>query len=350
MKKTLTLLLKALLGLIALCFIVYQLGPRPAVPVFAQKQYPAAASLTELEARVQQGEAAEPGLKPGCEAKIVWADTARKAKTPIAILYLHGFGASREEGTPLPENLARRFGCNLYLARMDEHGVDEGDGNLCELTADSYVESAEQALAVAQQLGDSVVILGTSGGGGLGLFLCSRYPEVKGLVTWSPAVRVFRKSASLLTGPWALQLARWVTGKSHNDWPYRKPEYQAKYWTNHQCWEGVVQFTMFLKHAMTPETFAKVHCPVFVSYYYENEEKQDKTVSVAAMREMVSQLGTPAAQRREMSFPNARDHVISSGILSSDWQGVERESAKFMEEVMGMRVAFVSPTVPQSGF
>jgi len=339
MKKALLSLLKALFGIAVLLFAVYQLGPRPAVPVFAKKQYPAAASLTELEATIRASEAAEPGIKPDCEAKIVWADTARKVKTPVALLYLHGFGASREEGAPLPEDLARRFGCNLYLARMDEHGVEEGDGNLCEMTADSYVESAEQALAVAQQLGDSVVILGTSGGGGLGIFLCARHPEVKGLVTWSPAVRVFRSSASLLTGPWALQLARWVTGKSHNDWPYRNPEQQRKYWTNHQCWEGVVQFTMFLKYAMTPQTFAAIRCPVFVGYYYENEENQDKTVSVAAMREMFAQLGTPAAQRREMSFPNARDHVIGSHILSKDWQGVERESAKFMEEVMGMRAA-----------
>lgn len=337
MKKVGLLVLKTILGIALLLFLIYQLGPRPAAPVFTKKHYSPATSLAELEASIRASEAAEPGIKPNCEAKIVWADTTKKAKTRTALLYLHGFGASREEGAPLPEDLARRFGCNLYLARMDEHGVEEGEGNLCELTADSYVESAEQALAIAQQLGDSVVILGTSGGGGLGIFLCSRHPEVKGLVTWSPAVRVFRKSASLLTGPWAMQLARWVTGKDHNDWPYRKPEQQVKYWTNHQCWEGVVQFAMFLKHAMVPETFAAVKCPVFVGYYYENEEKQDKSVSVAAMKEMLAQLGTPAAQRREVNFPNAHDHVIGSQILSSDWQGVERESAKFMEEVLGMK-------------
>jgi len=336
-KKILLRFFQGLFGAAFLLFAIYQLGPRPAVPVFAKVTYPPAASLTELEASIRSSEAAEPGIKPDCDAKIVWADTANKAKTRIALLYLHGFGASHEEGAPLPEDLARRFGCNLYLARMDEHGVEEGEGNLCEMTADSYVESAERALSVAQQLGDSVVILGTSGGGGLGLFLCSRHPEVKGLVTWSPAVRVFRKSAGLLTGPWAMQLARSVTGNDHNDWPFRKPEQQAKYWTNHQCWEGVIQFTMFLKHAMTPQTFAAVKCPFFMGYYYENEEKQDKSVSVAAMKEMFAQLGTPAAQKRELPFPKAHDHVIGSRILSEDWQGVERESARFMEEVLGMK-------------
>ncbi|HMX40034.1 MAG TPA: alpha/beta fold hydrolase [Saprospiraceae bacterium] len=339
MRKVLIWLSKATLFALAFLLALYLLGPRPAVPVFAKKDYPEAASLAELEAAIQRREAAEPGIKPDCGAKIVWADTSRRVKTPIALLYLHGFGASRQEAAPLPEDLARHFGCNLYLARMDEHGVDEGDANLCELSADSYAESAEEALSVAQQLGDSVVILGTSGGGALGLFLAARHPEVKGLVTWSPAVRLFRRSAALLPGPWSVQLARLITGHDHNEWAFRKPIEQPKYWTNHQCWEGVVQFAVFLKYAMTPATFAAIRCPVFVGYYYEDEEHQDKAVSVAAMREMLAQLSTPSGQKREVNFPNARDHVISSAILSSDWQGVERESAAFMQEVMGMQAA-----------
>lgn len=336
MKKVIRRIIQAILALVGLLAAIYLLGPRPATPVFPRHTYSPAPSLTVLETDIRGREAAEPGIKPDCEARIVWADTTRKSKTPVALLYLHGFGASRQEGAPIPEDLARRFGCNLYLARMDEHGVEEGNANLCDLTADSYVESAEQALAVAQQLGDSVVILGTSGGGALGLFLSSRHPEVKGLVTWSPAVRLFRQSAALLPGPWSVQLARLITGHDHNDWPFRKPDEQRKYWTNHQCWEGVVQFAVFLKHAMTPAIFQTIRCPVFLGYYYEDEAHQDKAVSVAAMREMFAQLSTPAGQKREVNFPLARDHVIGSRILSSDWQGVERESAKFMEEVMRM--------------
>ncbi|MCC6462972.1 MAG: alpha/beta hydrolase [Saprospiraceae bacterium] len=331
--------IKSLYTLVALAFLlagVYALGPRPKAPRFETPAPTApAASPEALEAAIQAAEAAEPGIKPGCEARIVWADTSQKAKTPVAFLYLHGFGASPEEGAPLPENLARQFGCNLYLARLDEHGVEEADANLCELTADSYLESAEKALAIAQQLGDSVVILGTSGGGALGLFLSARHPEVKGLLVWSPAVRLFDPNAQLLPGPWGIQLARFITGNSHHNWKYKKPV-QAKYWTNHQCWEGVIQFSLFLQHAMTPETFAAIHCPVFVGYYYKNEEKQDKVVSVAAMQEMFAQLGTAPAQKRKIAFPNAGDHVIGSQLLSGDWQGVERESARFLDEVLGM--------------
>ena len=57
-------------------------------------------------------------------------------------------------------------------------------------------------------------------------------------------------------------------------------------------------------------------------------------VSVAAMREMFGQLGTPAALKREISLPETSDHVIASQIISKDWQGVERESAAFLRDIV----------------
>jgi hypothetical protein len=165
------------------------------------------------------------------------------------------------------------------------------------------------------------------------LFLCSRHPEVAGLATWSPAVELFAPEAKLLTGPWGRQIAGWIRGSDHNDWPFKKP-IQARYWTNHQCWDGIIQFNQFLNHAMVPTTFQAIKCPVFVGYYYENEEQQDKLVSVAAMKRMLSQLGTPPEQRKEVNFPNAKDHVIGSQIVSQDWQGVERETAQFLSTIV----------------
>jgi esterase/lipase len=330
--KVIKFLFKAIAFLLVAGFVIFKFGPTPPKPTFAKYVGKSANSLLDLEADVASTEKSERGIKPNCQARIVWADSL-KTKTKVVFLYLHGFGASEHEGAPLPENLAKNFKCNLFLARLDEHGVDEGDDNLKELTADSYVESAEKALFIAQQLGDSVVILGTSGGGGLALFLASRHPELKGLVTWSPAIKLYDPNAALLAGPWGLQLARLVAGSNFNDWKVKVAE-QTKYWTTHQTWEGIVQFGMFLKHAMVPETFAKIKCPVFVGYYYENEENQDKLVSVAAMREMFSQLGTPANLKKEMSFPNTKNHIIGCALVSQDWQTVEKESAIFLSSII----------------
>ncbi len=325
----------ALLSLIVLSAIVYFLGPVPPKPPFNKPNFTPAASLTELEASIKASEEAVPNLKTNNAAHIIWADSLKKDKTKIAFLYLHGFGASHKEGSPVDENIAKTFGCNMFLARLSEHGKDDGEANLLNFNAEDYYQSAEKSLHIAQQLGDSVVVIGTSGGGAMGLFLTSRHPEIKGLITYSPAVRLFRKDAQLMAGPWGLQIAHLVTGKLHNEWNFKHPK-QKFFWTNHQRFEGIVQFATFQKYTMIPETFNKIKCPFFMGYYYENEEKQDNTVSVAAMKEMYAQLSTPQYQKREICFPNTHSHVITSDLTSDDWKSVETESVKFIQEILGV--------------
>jgi pimeloyl-ACP methyl ester carboxylesterase len=332
-KKVLLNLLKIVVGLAVVGAGTYWFGPRPTPPVYPAVETTPAVSLAALEADLAARERAEPGIKPGCEATIVWVDSTKKEKTPYVFVYFHGFGASRQEGAPSHTQLATQFGANLLLARLDEHGVEEGQGNFAELTAESYVASAEYMLGVAKQLGDKVVLLGTSAGGAMSLFMASRHPDIAAVVAWSPCIRLYSGLSGVMAGPWGLNISRFVRGGTHHDWPYKKPV-QAKYWTNHQRLEGLVQFALFLETAMVPETFAKIKCPVFVGYYYRDEENQDKLVSVAAMKTMITQLGTPPERRREMAFPNANDHVIGSEILSGDWQGVVRESEVFLKEML----------------
>ncbi|MFZ8461094.1 alpha/beta hydrolase, partial [Staphylococcus aureus] len=83
-------------------------------------------------------------IKENNEARIVWANDTLKQKTNYAIVYLHGFSASQEEGNPVHRNIAKQFGCNLYLARLAEHGIDTVDA-LFNYTADRLWESAKEA-------------------------------------------------------------------------------------------------------------------------------------------------------------------------------------------------------------
>lgn len=329
------IVITSLVALIALGLIIFFLGPEPAKPNFEMPHFDNVASLTALEQEIDASEKQVQGLKAGNAANIVWADSTKKEKTKIALLYLHGLGASYREGSPVNINIAKTFGCNIFLARLAEHGTELGDTNFLNFTAEKYVESAEKALHIAKQLGDSVVIIATSGGAAMSLFLASRHPEIKGLVTYSPAVRIARPEAKLLAGHWGLQLSRFVTGKNHNDFVFRNPE-QRFFWTNHQRFEGIIQFSVFLKYAMTPETFSKVKCPFFMAYYYKDEENQDKVVSVAAMKEMYGQLGTPPQYKREIAFPNADAHVITSDLTTKDWKNVELASMQFMQDMLGM--------------
>jgi hypothetical protein len=87
---------------------------------------------------------------------------------------------------------------------------------------------------------------------------------------------------------------------------------------------------------MKKETFSKVNKPVFLGYYYKDEENQDKVVKVDAMLKMFDQLGTPENQKQKMAFPEAGDHPIGSKLFSKQWPDVEKASYQFAEEILGL--------------
>ncbi|NJN33518.1 MAG: alpha/beta hydrolase [Saprospiraceae bacterium] len=321
--------------MLLLLIFVYFLGPKPAKPTFTQPFFSPASDLISLEKNIIETERQMYGLREGNAATILWADSTKKAKTKVAFLYLHGFGASHREGEPVSIDIAKQFGGNIFLARLFEHGIEKGEDNLLTFNAEDYYQSAEKALHVARQLGDSVVVLATSGGAAMSLFLASRHPEIKCLVTYSPAVSLNSGLTNVLAGHWGLQIARLVQGKNHNDWTFRNPK-QRNFWTNHQRLESRGAICCFQKNTMQRSTFERVKCPVFLGYYYENEIRQDSTVSVDAMQEMFGQLGTPPQYKRAVSFPKAAAHVITSDLTTDAWQSVEAESVRFLKEVVGL--------------
>jgi hypothetical protein len=61
------------------------------------------------------------------------------------VVYIHGFSASQEEGDPVHYTFAKKFGCNLFLNRLADHGVDTTEP-LLNVTADKLWSSAKEAL------------------------------------------------------------------------------------------------------------------------------------------------------------------------------------------------------------
>jgi len=325
--------IKWLAGIILVLFVVYSLGPKPPKPIFETPAITLPSSLTDLETQINNSEKAVKGLKPDNEARIVWADSSKKEKTKIAFLYLHGFPASHAEGDPVHKNLAKKNHSNLYLARLADQGIERGDSTMINLTADKWEASAEQALEIAKKLGDEVVVIGTSAGGALTLFLASRHPEIKAIVLYSPCVKLYDGTAAILNKHWGLQIARLVKGGPMiND--ESESEAHANYWDLHYRIEGVVALVNLYSNTMKPEVFSKVKCPVFLAYYYKNEIEQDKTVSIPAMLKMFDELGTPSGLKMKIAFPETGAHVIASYIRSKDWQGVERETDKFLNDIV----------------
>ncbi len=326
--------LKIIAALVALLVIVYFLGPKPAAPIYNNNLIQVPAEPAALEDYISSKEAAHK-VKPDNEARIVWANDSTRAKTPYVIVYLHGFSASQEEGNPVHRNIARQFGCNLYLARLSEHGIDTTDA-LMNMTATSLWESAKEAYAIGKQLGEKVILMGTSTGGTVALELASNFDDVAGLVLYSPNIAINNPSAFLTNNPWGLQIARMVIGGKENVLKDRTDTYK-KYWNHQYRLEAIVELQELLETTMIPSHFNKIKCPLLTLYYFKDEKNQDPVVKVSAMKEMFEAVGTPATLKRMIPIPGAGNHVLASPIQSNDIVSVEKETTLFLEQIIKLK-------------
>ena len=313
----------------------YLAGPNPSTPKY-KKEIPSVPSdPVALEKYISESES-QHKLKPDNEARIIWANDSLKQKTEYAIVYLHGFSASWKEGDPSHTTIAKKFGCNLYLSRLAEHGIDTAD-QLINLTADNYWESAEQALAIGKQLGKKLILMTTSTGGTLGLMLAAAYPDdVDALILLSPNIEINDPNAWILNKHWGLQIARLVKKSDYVIAEDDRPIYK-QYWNKPYRLEGAVQLEELLATTMNKKTFEKVKAPSLLLYYYRDNVHQDSVVKVSAMLTMFDQLGTPDSLKRKLAMPKTGNHVIGSFIKSGDVEGVETEIEKFMTEILKMK-------------
>ncbi|SFT53715.1 Esterase/lipase [Algoriphagus locisalis] len=329
------MLRKILLGIFAAAMIlaiVYMLGPKLKDQEITIEFPQVPTRLSELQDYVNLREDTVAGLKPGNEAYIVWADSMNKHKTPYSIVYIHGFGASPMEGDPVHRFLAAHFGANLFVTRLPDHGVKRENG-LEYLSPQALANAAGEAYQIGKSLGDEVIVVGTSMGGALTLLLASQQPDIKAVTVYSPAIRDYGEKLSAFFNPWMQKLMEMTMMKNkiiHQD---REGE-KAMYWSEDYHINAYTSLATILYSNMNENTFKKIKQPLFLAYYYKDNEAQDDVVSVPKMLEMYDQIATPADLKRKKAFPNAADHVIASSITSGDWEGVLFSTIDFLENVV----------------
>ncbi len=331
MKKLKRFILILLLILVA----GYLLGPKPPKPELDKDLPSLPASLRNMESYIEEKEA-EYSIRPDNESRIVWAIDSLLERTDFCLLYLHGFSASWYEGYPANVEFAKHFGMNAYLPRLASHGLETEDA-LIDMTPDNLWESAKEALMVARSLGKKVIIMSTSTGGTLGLQLAADFPEyVDGLILYSPNIRINNGAAFLLSKPWGLQIGRKVTGGKYRVTSEDFESKDCQYWYCKYRMEAVIFLQQLVEATMNKSTFNRVTTPVFLGYYYKDENNQDKTVKVSSMLKMFDQLGTPSDRKIKVAFPEAGDHVIACEITSGSVDEVIRETIEFGEEVLNL--------------
>jgi pimeloyl-ACP methyl ester carboxylesterase len=331
LKKILKTTVIIILSILVVGTAVYLIGPKPASPKFITPEILLPHDLAKLEMQIHNAELSTTGIRPGCQAKIVWANDSLKKKTQYSFVYLHGGTSSHVDGDPVHRNIASRYHGNLFLARLAGHGVNLGDSTLAYETADDYFYSAEYALAVAKKLGHEVIVMGTSFGGTLTAYLASRHPEIKAIVLFSPCIETYDERTKFFTKPWGTKLVKFMVKSQTFDVAAPSALY-VKYWTTHYNLNFIAEFQNFLSNANTSENFQKITSPTFLAYWYKDEHVKDTVASVPAMLRMFDQLG--AKVKEKQAFPNAGNHALTTPVLAHDVSSVEKATAQFLDKVL----------------
>ncbi|MGE0160468.1 MAG: alpha/beta hydrolase [Gemmatimonadales bacterium] len=282
------------------------LGPRPRV----EGRWVEPAVPAEPDAWLSGRESGVSDLEPDEAKAIVWADSATRGRTPVALAYLHGFSADRHEVEPLVADVARDLGANVYYARLTGHALD-GEA-LAQATADDWLADAAEAVAVAASIGERLVLIGTSTGGSLALWAATR-PEAAGrvaaLVLVSPNLGLRDRRAEMLLWPWGGLLARLIEGPERCFTP--RTEAEARHWTT--CYPTRALLPMMalvdLARALEP---TDLRVPTLVLY-----SERDEIVDPAATVRFFAQVDGAAVRTRVVNDSgDPAHHVLAGDIMS----------------------------------
>ena len=154
-------------------------------------------------------------------------------------------------------------------------------------------------------------------------------------ILYSPNIRLADPKSGLLSKPWGLQLARIVKGGDYHEWDV--PEDAKNYWYGKYRLESLINLQCGLENLMIKETFEKVNERSMISYYYKDEENQDDVVSVEAIKNMISGLGTSKDNLHEVIFTEVDAHALQSNYFSKDISSVKSETENYLQNILGIK-------------
>ena len=287
----------------------------------------------EVFLRQRLATSAAAGARPGTEERLVRHAPGR---TREVVLYLHGFGASRGEGEWVADRVAAARGANLYYLRLPGHGTSPDDH--ASHGFEEYLDTAEDAFRMTETLGDRVILMGTSTGGLIATWLAARHPErVRALVLASPLYAYRDPMSVLLTVPGGMRLIRAMYGPMRDtrgtDPERRNLPGRERVWMMNQRYDALAHLDHLRRYAARPSWYRTVSAPTLMFDYYRDQEHQDPTASIPAMRAAFEQLGrgtrrSPLDRRVDVADGA---HVLLSGYVRGDKALVMRETLAFLE-------------------
>ena len=270
---------RLLLALLLVGVGIWALAPRE--PVDLTISFDPALLGDDLDGSLAVSEARYADIVPGTEKQIVWAGPPG-VKTPLSVIYLHGFSATLHEIRPVPDQVATALGANLFYTRLAGHG--RGGAALAEPVAGDWIEDLAEALAIGRRLGERVIILSTSTGGTLAAIAAADpdlSADVAGIVFVSPNFGINKVASTLLGLPFVRQWGPLVAGAERGFEP--KNAAQALYWTTRYPTVAAVPLEALVRHARSLDFTAMTVPALFIYSDLDQVVQPQKTADVAAL-------------------------------------------------------------------
>jgi alpha-beta hydrolase superfamily lysophospholipase len=267
---------------------------------------PPPADLAELDGLLQASEAAFTHLRPGTAKGIVWQGADRQRR-PWAVVYLHGFSASRLETAPLAEVVGQALGAHVFYTRLTGHG--RSGQAMAEALPQDWMADTLEALRIGQLLGDKVLLISCSTGATLATWLGTSAlgSQVAAHVFLSPNFGPKDWRGELVNWPWGRRLVLTMAGESRGWVP--DSEAEALAWTTRYPTRAVFPMMALVK-AVRDSDLASFQAPVLVHY-----SERDETVSPARIKSAFTRLGSPQKQLVPVGYSQSKgQHVLAGAI------------------------------------
>lgn len=287
----------------------WYLAPRE--PVDTTVHFDPSAIGGDPDAYLLRSEADIPNLRPNAQKEIVWAFPASRARTPLAIVYVHGFSATKAETRPLADKVAKALDANLFYMRLTGHGRDPA--GMEQARVNDWVNDLAEAIAIGRTIGNRVIVIGTSTGGTLatlGATIPGLMDRVEGLVLVSPNFGLQNRRAFLLDLPFARKILPRIGGATHGFAPVNQK--QAENWTTSYPIGALVPMAALIRATLAID-LSTITIPALALF-----SPQDQIVDPAATEDVMARWG---GQTKTVLVPSSGDpenHVIAGDILSPE--------------------------------
>jgi len=329
-----------------------------------------------------QEEAVRPAVWPGAEKEIVWANDAfhtgrpgaseadMPVRTPLSIVYVHGFSATKHEIMPVPERVARAMGANLFYTRLTGHGqgatggtgngqgATGGTGNghdaaeaMGRVSLTDWARDVAEAVHIGEAIGERVVLMGTSTGGTLATWAAMQpnlRARVAAVVLISPNFGPKDRRSEIMLWPWGAQLLRVIQGDEFSWAPQN--DGHSTWWTTTYASKALLPMMAAVKVARELPV-ERLSVPVFVAFS-PGDQVVSADETIRFIERLTASSGNSSAGGSEdergsfsgvgrvdtvrgQSTGNRNNHGIAGDILSPDrTEDVARRIIQFLRRAL----------------